>query len=293
MDEPADTHALLAAYAVNAVDAAERAAVERHLDGCPDCRDDLEEYRETLSRLAHGISAPPPAGLKDQLMARVHATPQERREHTPGETPPEEAADTPPRPEEPTPDGPTETPPASPPARRPGPRGVPSPRRPWETRLPWTVAAISVVLAAGLGALASAEHRSALDASRRAATASGESATLRALQDVLANPAAARVSGRAGGGGTVTAFVTTGGSAVLTSGLPGLPTGRTYQLWSVRGVQISSLGLGPSGPAAADSWNRLVGGVRPGDVLAISVEPAAGSRQPTTTPIVTLRTPAL
>ena len=38
----------------------------------------------------------------------------------------------------------------------------------------------------------------------------------------------------------------------------------------------------------AGRWSRLVGGVQPGDVLAVSVEPAGGSAQPTTKPLVTL-----
>jgi len=289
MDEPADTHALLAAYVLNAVDDAERAAVERHLAACEDCRDDVREARETLAQLAHGVAAPPPAELKEQLLRRVRETPQDAAPPAAAaaDQPSDDEAPVDEAPDDEAPDG--EVPDGAP---TPTPPRVPSPRGPQEARVPWIVAVVAVVLAAGLGGLAWTEHRSALDASRRAAAASGESAALLELQGVVADPAAARVSGRTGSGGLVTAFVTTGGSAVLTSGLPGLPTDRTYQLWSVRGAQISSLGLGASGPTASGGWQRLVSGVRPGDVLAISVEPVGGSRQPTTTPILALRTPA-
>jgi anti-sigma-K factor RskA len=147
-------------------------------------------------------------------------------------------------------------------------------RRP-RARAPWLVAAACAVLAVGGGSFARAQHHAA----------EGE----RRLSAVVTDPEARRVSGRASGGGTVALVLANGRAAVLTADLPGLPVGRTYQLWRVRPGEISPEGLGPAEAAAAGSWSRLVDGVAAGDVVAISVEPVGGSPQPSTTPIVALR----
>jgi anti-sigma-K factor RskA len=106
---------------------------------------------------------------------------------------------------------------------------------------------------------------------------------------VVTDPGARLVQQRLPGGGTAT-IVAAGDRAVLAgAALPALPDDRTYQLWIVRGQQVTSAGLGPAGSAAGGRWSRLVEGVRPGDVVAVSVEPSGGSAQPTTTPLVTLQ----
>lgn len=51
---------LLGAYALDAVEPAEAAAVEDHLRSCPRCRAEVAEHRETAAFLAHaGADAPP------------------------------------------------------------------------------------------------------------------------------------------------------------------------------------------------------------------------------------------
>lgn len=45
---------LLGAYALDAVDDTERAAVEEHLPVCPRCRSEVEEYREVAAIMSHG-----------------------------------------------------------------------------------------------------------------------------------------------------------------------------------------------------------------------------------------------
>jgi anti-sigma-K factor RskA len=155
--------------------------------------------------------------------------------------------------------------------RREGPPALPRQRA---TRTPWLVAAAFAVLAAGAGTVAWNQHQAA------------DSAHL--LAAVAADPAAHRVTGRATGGGAVSLAVAGQRAAVVTAAMPALPAGRTYQLWIVRSSGAASAGLGPGEAAAGGSWSRLVDGVRPGDVIAVSVEPDGGSRQPTTAPVVTL-----
>jgi anti-sigma-K factor RskA len=109
------------------------------------------------------------------------------------------------------------------------------------------------------------------------------------IGSVIADPAARRVVGPINGGGQATLVLSGSRAVVLTAGIHGLPSQRTYQLWVLRGDQVRSAGLGSGGSAAAGSWTRLVDGVRPGDKVAISVEPSGGSAQPTTQPISVLQ----
>ncbi|MFC6343639.1 zf-HC2 domain-containing protein, partial [Nocardioides hankookensis] len=51
MTTPNDIHALVGAYAVDAVDDLERAAFERHLAECADCRDEVASLREAAGLL--------------------------------------------------------------------------------------------------------------------------------------------------------------------------------------------------------------------------------------------------
>src|SRR4029079_4116510 len=67
--------------------------------------------------------------------------------------------------------------------------------------------------------------------------------------------------------------------AVVTTGLPALPSGQVYQLWLI-GKKIPSAGLLP--PARNGQTPALLAtGVAKGDALGLTVEPAGGSAQPT------------
>jgi anti-sigma-K factor RskA len=70
---------LLGAYALNALDPGERAAVESHLAGCRDCRNEVAAHQETLRPLAP--SAPAPDGAWQRIEAEIQS-----------ERPPSEAA---------------------------------------------------------------------------------------------------------------------------------------------------------------------------------------------------------
>lgn len=62
---------LLAAYALDAVDDRERAQVQEHLQGCPQCVQELQSYVETSVWLSEGIQTPPPARLRGRLLEQV------------------------------------------------------------------------------------------------------------------------------------------------------------------------------------------------------------------------------
>jgi len=77
---------------------------------------------------------------------------------------------------------------------------------------------------------------------------------------------------------------------VITNGLPALPAGQVYQLWLIGATKTVSAGLLP--PAEAGRTPAvLASGVVKGDTLGLTGEPAPGSAQPTTKPILALPLP--
>ena len=91
-------------------------------------------------------------------------------------------------------------------------------------------------------------------------------------------------------GGTVTAVVSPHDrEAVITAaGMPTPSGARVYQLWVISPAGYRSLGLLPGSSAGAIA-PVLADDVQPGDQLAVTIEPAGGTRQPTTIPIVEIR----
>ena len=58
--ERAEIHALSAAYALDALDPAEREAFEQHLARCAECREAVAAFQDVAADLAHEVDAPPP-----------------------------------------------------------------------------------------------------------------------------------------------------------------------------------------------------------------------------------------
>jgi anti-sigma-K factor RskA len=161
--------------------------------------------------------------------------------------------------------------------------GSREPDRSASSRLVGVAAAVALVAGLAVGGAGLYEARQAHQRQESAQRLADRIASL------LADPAARRASGEVVSGGRVTLVVADSQAVVVTTGVTRLPSNRTYQLWVLRAHRVRSAGLGPGGGAAGGSWNRLVDDVRAGDQVAISVEPAGGSAQPTTTPISVLR----
>lgn len=68
-----DVHALSGAYAVNALDAAERERFERHLDDCAACRSEVAELSATAAAIAESVAVEPPAGLRASVLEGIDA----------------------------------------------------------------------------------------------------------------------------------------------------------------------------------------------------------------------------
>jgi anti-sigma-K factor RskA len=73
----ADMHDLVAPYALDALDASERAAFEAHLAGCGQCRRDLAELREGAAALGAAEWSPPPQRLRAAVLDAVGGVAQE------------------------------------------------------------------------------------------------------------------------------------------------------------------------------------------------------------------------
>lgn len=147
-------------------------------------------------------------------------------------------------------------------------------------RLATVAAAVLAVVGIGLGAVV-------IDQQRRIDRLT-EDATVAAI---LERPDATVASSDTPSGTTVRVVrsPSSGDGAVLVSGLDRLPSDRTYQVWWIDEGGASSAGLLD---VDTDGSGTSVVEPRPASTaLAISVEPAGGSAQPTTTPIVVVELP--
>ncbi|MGH3174066.1 MAG: anti-sigma factor [Streptosporangiaceae bacterium] len=161
------------------------------------------------------------------------------------------------------------------------------PRR-TRTRVPWVpwlsgvVATASIVVAVLFG-FAQAHTQDELNQVR---------AENKAISLLLSSPQVTLISKSTAKGGVATVVLSAARHqlAVVTNGLPALPPGKVYQLWLIGKPAITSAGLLPP---AKDGQTPpvLATGVVKGDTLGLTVEPAGGSAQPTTKPILALPLP--
>jgi len=241
---------LLAAYALDAVDDVERRAVERLVAQDASAARELASLREVTALLGVAVSSPPPGSVRSAVLAGVATTPQVAGDGARATTP-----------------GPARA------RERSVPRGLGAPSR--LTRLAVGIAAAAAVAVAVPSVVAWREHGRAVQAEARA----------QLIGDLLAEPGAQVLRGEVTGGGAGVAILGAEHAVLLADGLGDVADGRTYQLWAMRdGVPV------PSGLLAVTDGRveALAEDYRSGDGLAVSVEPAGGSDQPTTDPVLVL-----
>ena len=78
----------------------------------------------------------------------------------------------------------------------------------------------------------------------------------------------------------------TDGNATLFANLGQAPDGKTYEAWVIRGSVALPAGVFKGGGTVE---LHLTQPAKPGDKIAVTIEPAGGSPKPTTTPIATSR----
>ncbi|MEW2448144.1 anti-sigma factor [Streptomyces parvulus] len=76
----------------------------------------------------------------------------------------------------------------------------------------------------------------------------------------------------------------------ITSGMAEPPEGKVYQLWFADGDRMRPAGL--MNPSRTDQSVPMTGSVGAASAVGVTLEPAGGSEQPTTSPLALLRLPA-
>jgi anti-sigma-K factor RskA len=251
-----ESHTLAGAYALDALDGPDRARFERHAARCQECTREVAGLREATARLAVAAAAPPPAALKKELRAETARTrqlpPAAHGGHAAGRARPR------------------------PGARRLGVhglrgRGLGARRVALALGGAVAVAAVTVVVTASLGPPAAPPP------------ASQEIAT------VLTAPDAVKLTAQVRTGGTATIVMSHHDRMLVfaAAGLRRLPAAQHYELWLIGPGRDRAAGRLPA-PSHGMTGPVVAAGLRSGDRLGLTVEPAAGAHRPTTPMILEL-----
>ncbi|GAB3799548.1 anti-sigma factor [Humibacter antri] len=283
-DHPEDVRLLSAGYALGSLTRRERAEYERWLERGGAARAEASEFAEVVTMLNTATPATePPAALKTALMARIAVTPQTRpiiAGHDQRETTEAVAAPALARPElehESVGTGFLEEAQEAAPVKHGLRAAQRKAQRRWFTRPLAMVAAAAaaVVLVAGGATIGVhlAQHPQ-------------HSVQADALASITSAADAQHATVKVTGGGTATLVwsASRGKSAIVVDAVRTAPAGKTYQLWYIRDGHATSAGF------MTGNWQVLNGQLQHGDVVGMTLEPAGGSAQPTTNPIVAIST---
>lgn len=248
---------LLGAYALDAVDGAERTDLEEHLTTCPRCRAELDGLREAAAALGNSVEPPP-----EELWSRIAVALGNRTG---------DDEEPPPMPELAT--GTSER----------SPFRAPSTERKRRTRSNTlllgavAVAASAVAVVLGISLVHSQDNVTNLQHS----VAQARAAEQRTPAQIALHTPGHRVVDLVDGANTELArfVILPGGRGYLvSSSLPALKGGKTYQLWGIAGMTPISLGL--LGASPHGSTFTLAGAPLTAE-LALTAEPSGGTVAPT------------
>lgn len=213
---PAELHELLAAYALDAVDADERAQIEAWLARSPAARRDADELIETASLLAESGTVPS-SDLWSRIEARLGDPGVDGAGGDDRAVPPLRFGDV-----------------LELPDRRVAPPEQERRRRPW---LVGIAAALALVIAIGAGVLAGTRIADQDQRIDELAAGMEKRAMERAALAATMEPGARTAELMTDDGHMMAKVVLTadGRGYFMSDTLPTLPDGRTYQLWAVMG----------------------------------------------------------
>jgi anti-sigma-K factor RskA len=263
-----DIHTLSGAYALDALDPAEAAAFEGHLESCESCRDEVRSFRDAVGALADDVATPAPERLRTSVLSAItEVRPLPPVVPVDATAVPVVAAHAPVAAVTTAPAAVDEL------ATR---RETKARRTPvW---LQVAAAILAVVAAGGLWRSAT------LNRDLTAATTAAAQVTA-----VLTAPDATTVSSSVSTGGraAVVTSKTKSTSVLVTDGLTPAPDGKTYQIWFIgSGGTATSAGFVPPGDHTA---TVLDGDPATASAVGVTVEPAGGSAQPTTLPVLAVK----
>jgi len=263
-----DASDLLPGYVLDALDDADRRTVESLLESDAGARRSLDEYREVLAAFA--VEQEPPAAVRESVLERVRSTPQLAAQDGSG---PAAAA--------PAPSASASASASAGPAR-PGPAPdagdavvvdlAARRRRRWGAAVAAVAAAAAIAVPTTIAVQVTAERDRLREQSE-------------VVSEMLADPDSVILRSPVDGGGRASVLVADGDMFFRAEDLPDPGSGRTYQLWVVAADgSVSSAGVLAERDGAASALVRQSEGTG----MAVTVEPAGGSEQPTTDPIVLL-----
>lgn len=262
------------AYALDALTEQERAAFERRLATDPALAEETRAAAETAATLGLAAAQAPPPSLKGNVMAAIRSTPQEppsapRQDIDAAQHPDDYGTTTP------ASDAAT--------AADPGPAGVVPTTRPRERRwrTGWALAASALlVAAAALGGVLVSEQRQQAELRDQVTALQDQTDQMRQL--LQAEDVRSATTQTPEGVPVVLVYSADRGLMTVSGeALPAAPAGRAYELWLISGSGAVPAGFLPAGDVALieDSMDGVTH-------LGITIEPAEGSDQPTTDPIV-------
>jgi anti-sigma-K factor RskA len=245
-----DPHTLAGAYAMDAVSEPDRARFERHLAGCESCRQEIRGLREATAALAAAAAVQPSDAFRD---AALRAAAQTRQ-----------------------------LPPAfgqAPAGRTARDRG----RRRWELR-GWK-SRLAAGLAGALAAVAVATGVVTYGVQHRLDQAQLHD---HAVATVLSASDATMMSAPVRTGGTATVVMSHRERALVFTAahLRLLPAAQCYELWLIGPAGSRPAGMVPGSARGGMADPMVVSGLRAGDSVGLTVEPAGGSPRPTSPPVV-------
>jgi anti-sigma factor RsiW len=248
-----DIHSLSGAYAVDAVDAVERARFDAHLAGCSQCQAEVASLRAAAGELSSTTITAPPPSLRASVLRDISSV---------RPLPPEVTSEEAQAPEPVTLSTPSA--PASLESKR-AERAHRAPRRQWLAG----VAAAAVLATGGL-----VWHPWSTDTN---------TVRLTATQQVLQAKDAQRFEKKLGDATTTIVRSPSLNKAVfVTTNMPAAPEGKVYELWLQQGQTMVKAGFVPAGPS---NTVLLQGDATTAAGAGVTIEPAGGSDKPTLPPV--------
>ncbi|GAA4673293.1 anti-sigma factor [Frondihabitans cladoniiphilus] len=267
-----DIDTMSGAYVLDALSDEEREAFETRMSESDEIRTEVTELNDTVLLLAHAVEpVTPSAGLRSSLMDLIASTPQlaPLEEERAGDA---RRADTAPEAQAPVADDSKGGELLEP---------IPLARQRWFMR----PAVLLVGAAAAVGLIFGG-----VGIANTVAPSHSQSQLADGVPQILSASDVHTASATLSSGGKATVYYSNKlqRSAVILDGVTALPSSKTYQLWYIRDGKAASAG---TVDATSNSvTTELQGDLKAGDTIGITVEPAGGSKAPTTTPVAAIQT---